>query len=278
MTIASIVDSPPEGRDFAAPTWVLLHGWGLNLRVFDDVTASLIAQGATVQRVDLPGHGGSPFDDAAASFEAQVDALLATLPARAIVAGWSLGGQFALELARRAPDRVQGLVLLASTPRFVARDDWPAGMRPVFLDAFASQLATSWRQVLEEFLSLQVRGSRDAPEVLRSLHAALEARGQPDPRALVAGLAFLRDNDLRSGVREIRCPTLLISGQHDRITPPAASAWLAATMPDARHVELPRAGHAPFLSHPSETFARLQEFAARLGAQDAAGDGAKARA
>ncbi len=244
------------------PTWVLVHGWGLNLRVFDTLAAAL-AETTPVLRIDLPGHGRSPFDASAdASFASQVDALLASLPDRAIVAGWSLGGQFALELARRAPRRVAGLVLLASTPRFVAREDWPAGMKPVFLDAFAERLATSWREVLEEFLSLQVRGSRDAAEVLRSLHAALEAQGAPDPRALATGLTFLRDNDLRATAREVACPALLISGQHDRVTPSAASAWLAGAMRDARHVELPRAGHAPFLSHADETIALLQEFAA----------------
>jgi len=278
MTIASTVDSPPESHGTAAPAWLLLHGWGLNLRVFDGVAASLVAHGATVHRADLPGHGHSPFDEAAASFDAQVDALLATLPPRAIVAGWSLGGQFALELARRAPDRVQGLVLLASTPRFIASKDWSAGMKPVFLDAFATQLATRWREVLEEFLSLQVRGSRDAAGVLHSLHAALEARGQPDPRALVAGLGFLRDNDLRAGVRDIRCPSLLIRGLHDRITPTAASAWLADAMPDARHVDLPRAGHAPFLSHPTETLEQLEDFAARIGAHGTGVAAAEARA
>jgi len=249
-------------RDAARSPWVLLHGWGLNLRVFDTLARALVERGERVIRVDLPGHGQSAFDDAATTFDAQCDALLALLPPRALVAGWSLGGQFALALAQRAPERVAALALIASTPRFVARADWPAGMKPVFLETFASRLATNWRAVLDEFLALQVRGSRDADDVLRALQAALEAHGAPDPRALAAGVGFLRDNDLREVVPGIACPTLLVSGQHDRITPPAASAWLAATLPDARHVELPRAGHAPFLSHPRETLDALQEFAA----------------
>ena len=265
MTAGLHVEAAGASEPDALP-WVLLHGWGLNLRVFDGLASALAAGGERVLRIDLPGHGRSAFDERAVSFDAQVsvllEALLDALPDRARIAGWSLGGQFALALARRAPHRVAGLVLIASTPRFVASADWPSGMKPAFLDAFAARLATDWRAVLDEFLALQVRGSRDAADVLRSLHAALEAQGAPDPRALAAGLSFLRDNDFRDAARGIACPTLLISGQHDRVAHPAASAWLAAAMPHARHVELPRAGHAPFLSHPIEMLAAMRAFAA----------------
>jgi pimeloyl-[acyl-carrier protein] methyl ester esterase len=120
--------------------------------------------------------------------------------------------------------------------------------------------------VLEEFLALQVRGSRAATEALAALRGALEQHGLPDPRALAAGLALLRDNDLRAHVPGIAVPTLLISGQHDRVTPPAASNWLAGALPRARHVELPRAGHAPFLSHARETTAALHGFAVEVAA------------
>ena len=52
----------------------------------------------------------------------------------------------------------------------------------------------------------------------------------------------------------------MVSGQHDRITPSGAAGWLAATMPRARTVELPRAGHAPFLSHQPDFTQALLEF------------------
>jgi pimeloyl-[acyl-carrier protein] methyl ester esterase len=260
MTVPLHVESVGTG-----PPLVLLHGWGLNLRVFDGLARSL-ARGHRVVRIDLPGHGRSAFDPAAASFAAQLEAVRARVPEDSVLAGWSLGGQFALELARLAPERIRGLALLASTPRFVAGDDWIPGMKPLFLRAFAARLATDWPAVLEEFLALQVRGSRGARDALATLHAALAQHGMPDPRALAAGLGLLRDNDLRAQAHEVAVPTLLLSGQHDRITPPAASAWLAQALPQARHVELPRAGHAPFLSHAHETAATLREFALGLAA------------
>jgi hypothetical protein len=54
----------------------------------------------------------------------------------------------------------------------------------------------------------------------------------------------------------IRAPALVIAGQYDRVTLPAASRALAAALPDARYVEFRRAAHAPFLSHTAE-FASL---------------------
>jgi pimeloyl-[acyl-carrier protein] methyl ester esterase len=244
---------------------VLLHGWGLNLRVFDPLAAEL-GDRHPVLRIDLPGHGRSLFDAAATTFEQQAEQLLAQIPERCILVGWSLGGQFALHLAHLVPERVRGLVLIASTPRFVASSDWSAGMKAPYLEAFATRLATGWQGVLEEFLAMQVRGGRDSARVLAELHTALRLHGLPDPRALAAGLGFLRDNDLRTLATNLALPVLLVSGQHDRVTPPAASAWLAQQLRRARHVDIPRAGHAPFLSHVDETAALIDTFATGLAA------------
>jgi pimeloyl-[acyl-carrier protein] methyl ester esterase len=251
-----------ESRGAGTPV-ALLHGWGMNLRVFDGLAGALAAK-HRVLAVDLPGHGRSAFDAAHAGFDAQATDVAALLPDRCVVVGWSLGGQYALEFARRAPERVRGLVLLASTPRFVAGAGWEAGLKPALLQAFAEQLARDWHATLEEFLALQTRGSRESAAVLAELHHALRAHGEPLPEALVAGLAHLQTNDLRAAVPAIDTPALVIAGQHDRVTPPAAAEWLAATLPRADLTVLPRAGHAPFLSHADDTHALLGHFLADL--------------
>ena len=144
---------------------VLLHGWGLNLRVWDEVRGPLAAE-RDVLALDLPGHGRSPFDADAASLEAQTDAVLAALPPRCALLGWSLGGQIALEMAVRAPARVVKLVLVATTPRFTQASDWPHGMRPTVLAGFAGHLERDLRATVIEFLELQVRGSEQSEVVL----------------------------------------------------------------------------------------------------------------
>jgi pimeloyl-ACP methyl ester carboxylesterase len=68
--------------------------------------------------------------------------------------------------------------------------------------------------------------------------------------------------DLRAQVGGIQQPALIVAGQHDRVTSPEAARWLAATMPNAQLVEVPRAGHAPLVSHHTEVAAAMREFLA----------------
>jgi hypothetical protein len=84
----------------------------------------------------------------------------------------------------------------------------------------------------------------------------LFAHGEAHPKSLVTGLTTLENSDLRPMLSLVRAPTLVIAGQYDRVTLPAASRALAEALPDARYVEIRRAAHAPFLSHTAE-FATL---------------------
>jgi len=96
--------------------------------------------------------------------------------------------------------------------------------------------------------------------VLSKLRAALRVHGAARPEALTAGLARLRDGDLRKALPMVRVPALVIAGQRDRIIRPAASRALAAALPDARYVEVAGAAHAPFLSHPVQFLRQLKGF------------------
>jgi pimeloyl-[acyl-carrier protein] methyl ester esterase len=78
--------------------------------------------------------------------------------------------------------------------------------------------------------------------------------------ALARGLELLRDTDLRPLLSEVTIPTLVIAGQYDRVTLPAASHALADSLPNARYVEIRRAAHAPFLSHLPELSALISDF------------------
>lgn len=248
-----------ETRGHGGLPLVCLHGWGLNLRVFDDFE-TLLAASREVRAIDLPGHGGSGWDPGRASLGAQAQQIVEVLPPRCALLGWSLGGQLALHIAARWPDRVAKLVLVATTPRFVAGEGWTAGMPPELMQRFAEQLARDWHATVDEFLHLQVRGSREATASLESLQRALRDHGEAHPQALTAGLEILRSADLREDARAVTADTLVIAGQHDRITPASASDWLAANLPAARVLIVPRAGHAPFLSHVPEFAAALSDF------------------
>lgn len=253
---------------------VLLHGWGLNLRVFDTLLAALADAPGTdagavpdALRVDLPGHGRSalPGDLLAQGADAVAARLAQDLPPRMHLVGWSLGGLVALALAAREPQRIATLTLLASTPRFVAAADWPHGLAPAVLANFATHLQDDYERTVHEFLELQVRGSAQGSATLRELHAALAAQGAASPQALAAGLELLAGADLRARLHAIHVPTLVIGGQYDRVTPPQAGRALAAMLPQGRYSEVARAGHAPFISHAAQVAAWIGAFTAEAG-------------
>jgi pimeloyl-[acyl-carrier protein] methyl ester esterase len=236
-----------HGRDL-----VLLHGWSLNLRVWDELTHEL-ARCFRIIAIDLPGHGRSDWDPKASTPAAQawrVHETLAPLTERYALLGWSLGGQFALDLAAAMPAGIERLVLVSTTPRFLAAPGWPFGTAPALLTRLAERLRRADGQAIDDFLRLQVRGNspRTASRVLTALRAAL-GQGATQHAALEHGLERLRSADLRPALSMVRVPTLVICGRRDCIVRPGASRALAA-LAGARYLEFAGAAHAPFLSHP----------------------------
>ncbi|HWM66733.1 MAG TPA: pimeloyl-ACP methyl ester esterase BioH [Steroidobacteraceae bacterium] len=244
------------------PDLVLLHGWGLNVRVWDGLVEELRDRFRLIA-VDLPGHGRSawtPGRNTPAEQAWLLHSTLAPISTRYSLLGWSLGGQIALDLAAAMPAQIDKLVLVATTPRFTAAPDWPYGMKLNAITKMATQLRTDYQQTVRDFLDLQVRGSVDSSAVVEHLRKALSVHGEAKPEALESGLNTLATSDLRPTLPHVRTPTLVIAGQNDRITAPGASRVLAAALPDARYVEMRRAAHAPFLSHRKEFTAALEQF------------------
>jgi pimeloyl-[acyl-carrier protein] methyl ester esterase len=240
------------------PDLVLLHGWGLNVRVWDGLVEELRDHFRMIA-IDLPGHGrsrassgqGTPAEQAWLIHQA-----LSSVSDRYSLLGWSLGGQIALDLAAAMPWQIEKLVLVATTPKFVAAPDWPYGMSEATITKMAAQLRTDYERTVGDFLELQVRGSLEGAGALYKLGNALFVHGHAAPEALQAGLNTLATSDLRATLSHVMVPTLVITGQNDRITAPAASRSLANALPNAKYVEMRRAAHAPFLSHRTE-FAKL---------------------
>jgi pimeloyl-[acyl-carrier protein] methyl ester esterase len=227
---------------------VLLHGFAMHSGLFAPILPAL-ARRHRVHLVDLPGHGHSPpiepFDlrSLANIVDAAIDAPKVT------VIGWSLGGQLALQWASMRPDRVAKLVLVATTPSFVVRDDWPHAMTTEMLSRFGDELRASYRLTLSRFLALQVHGSDEGRATLAMLRQRLFERGEPSPAALDAALDVLLRTDLRPLLSRITASTLAIGGDRDALVPVAATRALAAALPYATHVTIEGAAHAPFLSH-----------------------------
>ncbi len=243
----------------SGPDLVLLHGWGLNSRIWDSAAGPLTAT-YRVHRIDLPGHGASEWRAGLTALDDWVRAVAPYVPRDAIVVGWSLGGLVALRLAALAAERIARLVVVSTTPRFVTAEDWVPAMTPTVLANFGTRLRDDFRGTVQDFLTLQVRGEERELAALRELRQRLHAGGMPQPAALEAGLEILRTTDLRAALRAIEQPTLIVAGEHDRVTPPGAARFLAEQVPAATLAVIRRAGHAPFISHAEEFLAVLHDF------------------
>lgn len=234
----------------SGPELVLLHGWGLHGGLWCPVVEAL-ARNFCVHRVDLPGHGYSP-RQGALTLDSVTAALDKAFPRPVIVVGWSLGGLFALQWAHQRPDKVEKLVLVASSPCFRQREAWPCAMADDVLAKFADNLRQDYRATLQRFLALQTMGDADARAMLREMQAQLFAHGEPDPAALDDGLILLRDIDWRPLVAGLQQPGLLLYGVRDRLVPPEVAQWLAQQWPAARLELFDDSAHAPHWSHPVE--------------------------
>ena len=245
----------------SGPPLVLLHGWAMHSGIWGSLVARL-ARRFRVYAVDLPGHGHSaltaPFtlDNACAAVSASIPVDSRPLT----VIGWSLGGLVAMRWARQETARVGRVVLVATSPRFAAADDWQHAVSTQTLTRFGDELHVAWKLTIQRFLALQLHGSEHARATLATLRHQIFARGEPSPKALFGALETIVTTDLRAEVADIAQPALVIAGSRDTLALPAAGRWLAERMPDARVAPIEGAAHVPFLSHAEAFGAAVDPF------------------
>jgi len=228
------------------PGLLLIHGTGGNAASWHYQLDGL-REVARPFTVDLPGHGlssriGSP------SVRAYAEAIAETIPhlhpGRFFVAGHSLGGAVALELALRYPERVRGLVLLSTGAHFPALAATP--------DLFLLPIAAAPGKFRDLFL-----GEGVSAEALALARAAVA--GCP-PEVIRADVGAAKGFDARAALPSLRCPVLILCGTEDHITPPRYATWLKEGLPDARVILIPGAGHMLPLERPEQVNAAIAEF------------------
>ena len=238
---------------------VLLHGWGTHAGVWNQCIEKLNKeQLRAILAMDFPGYGELVHQECPTSLETLAENALDRAPQNAIWAGWSLGGMVALQAALIAPERVRGLMMVCSTPKFVASPDWQWGTHIDNFETFVESLDIDYHRNLRRFLLLQAGDSSRAKELSQPIRSLIETGPQPAKVNLNNGLEILRNTDLRdkSGLSSLDMPSRIVAGSMDRICHPSASQWLANKL-EGSLLEL-RCGHGPLLSHPKEIAAELQ--------------------
>jgi len=243
----------------AAPDLVLLHGWGLHSIVWDDIMPGLLAH-FRVTVIDLPGMGQSPLPNRDYTLAFLAEQMLSVMPEKCHLLGWSLGGLVAMEIARCDPQRVQSLVTLNCSPRYVVADDWPAAMAVEIFDKFAELFAEDAEGTLIRFLALNAKGADSLRDDVRKLKDILYFCGLPAPRALRDGLVILRDTDLRGVLATLSMPMLMLFGEHDHIVPAAVMAQIESLGSGVRLALIRDVAHVPMVSAPDTLVAALEDF------------------
>ncbi|NLS13942.1 pimeloyl-ACP methyl ester esterase BioH [Vibrio sp. SM6] len=248
-------------RQGTGPDLVLLHGWGMNSAIWQPVIEQLKPH-FRLHCVDLPGFGLSkPIDDNI--LERTLTALLQGAPQRAIWLGWSLGGLLATQIALMQPQRVAGLITVASSPKFVACDDW-RGIKPEVLEAFSAQLAQDYQQTIERFIALQALGSPTARHDIKQLKHAVLSRPHPTLEALASGLNWLATFDLRAQLAQLTMPTLRVYGRLDGLVPKAIAAKVQQLQPNSEWSMFEASAHAPFMTESTLFCERIIQFALKI--------------
>ncbi len=236
---------------------VLLHGWGLNAEVWQNIVPRLSSQ-FRLHLVDLPGFGRSQ-GFAPLSLAAMAQQLLPQLPDRAVLLGWSLGGLVASQIAISQPERVAALISVASSPCFTEREAW-SGIKPDTLQNFQQQLSTDFQRTVERFLALQTMGTEHARQDARQLKEVVLSQPMPSVAVLEGGLEILRQEDLRDALDDLTLPFLRIYGYLDGLVPRRIAEQLDARWPHSSSWVMEKAAHAPFISHPDAFCQQVEQF------------------
>lgn len=252
-------DYAGTGTDQAALPVVLLHGWGMHSLVWDNIMPALLAL-RPVRVIDLPGMGRSPLPGGEYTLDFIVEQVLKVAPPRAVWMGWSLGGMVAARLAERYPERVAGLVTVATNPRFVADARWPHAVQDDVLTQFRSLFAEDWQGTLIRFLALQCKDAVTMKEDIRLLKDAVFHHGLPATKALRCGLEILQHIDLRDSYPQLQMPVLHVFGERDNLVPVAVQEDLKTLHPAAQVAVISGASHLPFVSAPAEFMSVVEAF------------------
>jgi pimeloyl-ACP methyl ester carboxylesterase len=240
-----------------ARTAIRVHGAGLDQSVWTLQGRYLAFHGWNAVAVDLPGHGRAREQPALRSITEMAEwlaALIATLGVeRAAVVGHSMGALAALELAARHPERVSQLALLGAAARMPVHPDLLELAR--LHDRRAVDLICDWA-----FGTRGHVGGNPLPGGwLMGTARGLLLRG--DPAVLAADLSACDGyEDGERAAAAVRCPTLVVVGAEDRMTPPRAGRALAERIAGATCAEITDAGHMMMVEQPEATLAELRKF------------------
>lgn len=233
---------------------ILVHGAGMDHTVWALQGRYLAHHGFTALAVDLPGHGRSRELSPLSSVDAMADLVVELIETgTAALVGHSMGALVALAAAARHPERVAALCLLGAAARMPVHPELLA--LAAAHDPKAVELMCDWAFGPRG----RTGGSASPGQWLQGSARALLRRGHPEVLSLDLAACDAYSSGSEHAAR-VRCPSLVLIGPLDRMTPPKAGRQLATLIPGARTAEIPGAGHMMMLEAPDPTLEALRSF------------------
>jgi len=249
-TLPDVVPDFSRGRKL-----ILIHAAGSNAHTWHYQWEALGAAHSPIAP-DLPGHGRSAGVEALPSIQAYTDFLIDFADAlkidSAVFFGRSMGGAVAMDLAARYPERVEGLVLMATAAKFNLPperiEQWRAVTmgrtgQPFTNDGYSPKTIAEKREVIQEGWGEQIR---------------------TDPRTRWGDMVAAAKADVRDQLGKITAPTLILAGADDLVTPPADAEIIKAGIKGARLEVITDSAHNLTTERPTEVNAAVEKFLASL--------------
>ncbi|HSD40536.1 MAG TPA: alpha/beta fold hydrolase [Burkholderiales bacterium] len=227
---------------------VLLHGVGGSAAAWAPQLDAIADAGCLAVAWDAPGYGASapiePYD--MPNLARALERLLDALPVRRrVLVGHSMGGMVAQEAATAFPQKIDGLVLSATSPAFGKADGaWQQGFLAQRLGPLDA--GRTMAELAPALVAAMVGPDAEPPGVTAATEIMARVPGETYRKALHALVRF----DRRDALAAIRVPTLVIAGERDANAPPAVMEKMAARIAGAEYRVLAGCGHLANLERP----------------------------
>ena len=232
---------------------IFVHGLSSSMELWTRIDQNEL-NGKTILSYDLRGHGRSEKVPGPHNLEKHTSDLASLIEIeKAHIVGHSLGAMIALELALQHPSKVSSLTLLSTTAAF------PQETRNTFFEMAASASFGGMESITDQLIDLSFRPifRKTESKIVEAIRRSLLSNDAP---SIISAIRMVAKVDLRENLSSISCPTQILVGSDDVLTPLGLAKELVASIKGAQLKELPNCGHAAPVEQPSLVTKAITEF------------------